>query len=81
MTESQQQYGQIIAAGRSVADQYDAYVVMLGNQLKYLELDLSDNAIEKLKSTNQDLRGEAKELRSRVGGFNSEIKRYIAALK
>jgi chromosome segregation ATPase len=81
MTESQQQYGQIITEGRSVADQYDAYVVMLGNQLKYLQLDLSDTAIEKLKSTNQDLRGEAKELRSRVGGFKSEIRRYIAALK
>ena len=81
MTESQQQYGQIITAGRSVADQYDAYVVMLGNQLKYLELDLSDTAIEKLKSTNQDLRGEAKELQSRVGGLKSEMRRYIVALK
>jgi DNA repair exonuclease SbcCD ATPase subunit len=81
MTESQEQYGQIIKAGRSVADQYDAYGAMLANQLKYLELDLSDNAIEKLKGTNQDLRGEAKELRSRVNGFKSEIKRYIAALK
>jgi chromosome segregation ATPase len=81
MTESQQQYGQIITAGRSVADQYDAYVVMLGNQLKYLELDLSDTAIEKLKSTNQDLRGEAKELQSRVAGLKSEIGRYIASLK
>jgi len=81
MTESQEQYGQIIKAGRSVADQYDAYVAMLANQLKYLELDMSDNAIEKLKSTNQDLRGEAKELRSRVNGFKAEITRYIAALK
>jgi len=81
MTESQQEYGQIITAGRSVADQYDAYTAMLGNQLKYLELDMSDSAIAKLKSTNQDLRGEAKELESRVGGFKSEIRRYIAALK
>jgi len=30
---------------------------------------------------DQDLRGEAKELQSRVGGLKSEIKRYIAALK
>jgi methyl-accepting chemotaxis protein len=81
MTDSQEQCGQIIRAGRNSADQYDAYVGMLGNQLKYLELDMSDNAIEKLKSTNQDLRGEAKELESRVGGFKAEIKRYIAALK
>jgi len=81
MTESQEQYGQIIRAGRNSADQYDAYTAMLGNQLKYLELDMSDNAIEKLKSTNQDLRGEAKELRSRVEGFKAEIRRYVAALK
>jgi hypothetical protein len=54
---------------------------MLGNQLQYLELDMSDGAIEKLKSTNQDLRGEAGELRSRIGGFKGEIQRYVAALK
>jgi chromosome segregation ATPase len=81
MTESQEQYGQIVRAGRSSADQYDAYVAMLANQLKYLELDLSDNAIEKLKSTNQDLRGEAKQLEARIDGFKSEIQRYVAALK
>ena len=81
MTESQGQYGQIITAGRTSADQYDAYVAMLGNQLQYLELDMSDGAIEKLKSTNQDLRGEARELRSRIGGFKGEIQRYVAALK
>jgi chromosome segregation ATPase len=81
MTESQEQYGQIIRAGRSSADQYDAYVAMLANQLKYLELDMSDSAVEKLKSTNQDLRGEAKELESRVNGFKAEIQSYIAAMK
>jgi len=81
MTDSEEQYGQIIRAGRTTADQYDAYGAMLGNQLKYLELDMSDNAIEKLKSTNQDLRGEAKELESRVSGFKAEIKRYVKALK
>jgi len=81
MTESQEQYGQIVKAGRSSADQYDAYAAMLANQLKYLEVDMSDNAIAKLKSTNQDLRGEGKELRSRITGFEAEIHRYIAALK
>ncbi len=81
MTESQERYGQIIGAGRSAADQYDAYVAMLANQLQYLELDMSNGAIEKLKSTNQDLRGEAKQLEARIGGFKSEIQRYVAALK
>ena len=81
MTESQEQYGQIIKAGRTAADQYDGYVAMLASQLKYLELDMSDNAIEKLKSSNQDLRAEAKELEARIDGFKAEINRYIAALK
>ncbi len=81
MTGSQEQYGQIVKAGRTSADQYDAYAAMLANQLKYLEVDMSDNAIAKLKSTNQDLRGEGKDLRSRVTGFKAEITRYIAALK
>jgi len=81
MAESQQAYGQIVAAGRSVADQYDAFVTTLGNQLKYLEVDLSDKAIEKLKTSNQDLRGQAKELQSRVAGLKAEIQRYVAAMK
>jgi chromosome segregation ATPase len=81
MAESQQAYGQVVAAGRSVADQYDAFVTTLGNQLKYLEVDLSDRSIEKLKSSDRDLRGQAKELQSRVGGLKAEIKRYVAAMK
>jgi len=81
MTESQEAYGRVVAAGRSAADQYDAFVTTLGNQLKYLELDLSDTAIEKLKSSNQDLRGQAKELQSRVGGLKAEIQSYVAAMK
>jgi uncharacterized protein YhaN len=81
MAESQQAYEQVVAAGRSVADQYDTFVTTLGNQLKYLEVDLSDKAIEKLKSSNQDLRGEAKELQSRVGGLKAEIKRYVTAME
>jgi chromosome segregation ATPase len=81
LTESQQKYGQIVTAGRSVADQYDAFVLTLGNQLKYLELDLSDSAIAKLKSSNQDLSGTARELQARVAGLKGEIKRYIAALR
>jgi chromosome segregation ATPase len=81
MTESQQAYGQVVAAGRSAADQYDAFVTTLGNQLKYLELDLSDTAIEKLKSSNQDLRGQAKQLESSVSGLKAEIRSYVAAMK
>lgn len=42
---------------------------------------MSESAIEKLKSSKQDLRTEAKELEARVDGFKAEIKRYIAALK
>jgi hypothetical protein len=81
LTESQQGYGQIVTASRSVAEQYDAFVTTLGSQLKYLEVDLSDQAIAKLQSSNQDLRGSAKELQSRVGGLTAEIRRYVAALK
>jgi hypothetical protein len=79
--ESQQGYGQVVAAGRSAADQYDGFVATLGNQLKYLELDLSDTAIDKLKSSNQDLRGQANELQASVGGLKGEISRYVAAMK
>lgn len=81
LTESQQGYGQIVVAGRSVADQYDAFIITLGNQLKYLEVDLSDNAIAKLKSSNQDLSGTARELQTRVAALKSEIRRYVTALK
>ena len=81
LTESQQEYGHIVTAGRSAADQYDTYVATLGNQLTYLELDMSDAAIEKLKSTNQDLRGEASELESRINGFKGEIQGYTTALQ
>jgi ElaB/YqjD/DUF883 family membrane-anchored ribosome-binding protein len=81
LTESQQGYGRTVAAGREAADQYDTFVSMLGNQLKYLEVDLSDPAVAKLKSSNQDLRGEAKELRSRIAKLKSEIDSHLKGLK
>jgi hypothetical protein len=81
LTETQEGYGKIVAAGRASADQYDAFVTTLGDQLKYLEVDSSDEAVSKLKSSNQDLRGEAKELQSRVKGLKAEIKNCIQALK
>ena len=79
LTEEQEGYGKIVSAGRASADQYDAFVTTLGNQLKYLDVDSSDEAVSKLKSSNQDLRGEAKELEARVKGLKSEIKDYIKA--
>jgi chromosome segregation ATPase len=81
LAESQQAYGQVVAAGRSAADQYDAFVTTLGNQLKYLDVDLSDTAIEKLKSSDQDLSGTARELQGRVSGLKSEIQRYASGMK
>jgi hypothetical protein len=81
LTETQEGYGKIVSAGRASADQYDAFVTTLENQLKYLEVDSSDEAVSKLKSSNQDLRGEAKELKGRIKGFETEIKDYIKALQ
>jgi len=81
LTASQESYGRIVAAGRDVADQYDAFAGTLGSQLQYLELDLSDEAIRKLESSNQDLRGEARELQSRVATLKTSIRAYINGLK
>jgi hypothetical protein len=81
LTETQEGYGKIVSAGRASADQYDAFVTTLENQLKYLEVDSSDEAVSKLESSNQDLRGEAKELKSRIKGFTSEIRDYVKAFK
>ena len=81
MSDAQTAYGQVVATGRKVADQYDAFVTTLTAQLKYLEVDLSDKSLDKLKSSDQDLRGQAKELQSRVGGLKAEIKRYVEAMK
>jgi Protein of unknown function (DUF2959) len=44
LAESQQAYGQVVAAGRSAADQYDGFVSTLGNQLKYRELSPRSSA-------------------------------------
>jgi hypothetical protein len=81
MTDSQQSYERIVEAGGNAATQYEAFVSTLTNQLKYLELDLSREAVAKLKSSKQDLRGEANELRARVDALKADIRRYTASLK
>lgn len=81
LSGSQENYGRIVGAGRDVAGQYDAFVGALASQLQYLALDLSDEAIRKLESSDQDLRGEARQLQSRVSTLRASIRSYIAALK
>lgn len=80
LVQTQNGYGEIVTAGRLAADEYDAFVKALSNQLRYFELDMSDESVKKLKSGERNLKGKVTVLQTRIRDLSGTIERYVRAL-
>jgi len=78
---SRSQYAQIIGTGRLAATHYEDFVENLRNELSYLELDMSDEAIVQLGPKTQETAMQARELKNSVDSLTGKIEGYIAALQ
>lgn len=78
---SRSQYGQIIGTGNLAAKQYADFVGSLRNELSFLDLDLSDRAIEQLRPKTQKTSQQARELGSSVDELTRKIDAYIRDLR
>jgi len=78
---SRSQYAQIIGTGRLAATHYEDFVDNLRNELSYLELDMSDEAIVQLGPKTQETAMQARELKNSVDSLTGKIEGYIAALQ
>jgi uncharacterized coiled-coil DUF342 family protein len=80
LSETENGFAEIVAAGRAVDEQYETFVGTLGNHLDYLKLDMSDEALRQLKSSEPDLKEKANGLHSRIRDLMGTIERYGKAL-
>ena len=81
MTESRDRYGQVIESGLKAGGLYDSFLTDLKNQCSYLELDMSDPAMAKLKPNQAETKAKAKALFQSVDELTKVTKGYISSMK
>jgi vacuolar-type H+-ATPase subunit I/STV1 len=81
MTENRDNYGRIIDSGLKAANLYGSFVTDLKNQLSYLNLDMSDNAMAKLAPTQAQTATKITELYQAVDELTRTTRGYIASMK
>jgi uncharacterized coiled-coil DUF342 family protein len=80
LSETETGFAEVVAAEKLVAEQYEVFVEALRNHLNYLKLDMSDDAVRQLKSSDTDFREKASGLHSRIRDLMGTIERYAKAL-
>lgn len=81
MIENRDRYGQVIESGLSAGGLYESFVTDLKNQCSYLELDMSDPAMAKLKPNRDETKAKAKSLFQSVDEVTKAAKGYISSMK
>ena len=81
MIESRDRYGLVIESGLRAGGLYESFVTDLKNQISYLELDMSDTAMEKLKPSQSETKIKAKSLFQSVDQLTKTTKGYISSMK
>lgn len=75
------QYAQIIGAGNLAATHYDEFLTGLKNELAYLDLDLSDEAIAQLRPKTRETEQRATELDRSIDELTRKIDDYMASMR
>ncbi len=81
MIESRDRYGLVIESGLRAGSLYESFVTDLKNQISYLELDMSDTAMDKLKPSQSETKIKAKSLFQSVDQLTKTTKGYISSMK
>ena len=81
MTETRDRYGKIIESGATANGLYESFLTDLKNQSSYLELDMSDGGMEKLKPSQAETKAKASGLSSSIKDLVTATKGYISSMK
>jgi hypothetical protein len=81
MIENRDRYGQVIESALRAGGLYDSFLTDLKNQISYLELDMSDTAMEKLEPSRSETKIKAKSLFQSVDQLMKTTKGYIQSMK
>lgn len=81
MNESRTRYGEIIESGVKARSLYDSFLADLHNQCSYFELDMSDDAMAKLKPNKDETKAKARALFQSIDELTKTTKNYISSMK
>lgn len=81
LTESRNEYGEIIESGMKAGALYESFLTDLSNQGSYFELDISDNAMAKLKTNQNETKAKAKALNQSIDQLVKVTKSYVSSMK
>ena len=74
-------FNEITEAGSNAGDVYNKFLTDLKNQISYLALDMSDDAMSKLKTNQQTTNADAKALFQSIDELTDATQNYINSLK
>jgi len=81
MIENRDRYGEVIESALKASGIYDSLLTDLKNQGAYLELDMSNTAMDKLKPSRDEAKAKAKTMFQSVDQLTKNTKSYISSMK
>jgi exonuclease VII large subunit len=81
LAKTREGYLEIVRAGDKAADDYGAFLKSIRDEIQFLELDFSDDAVSALKSKDRDTKARVKQLSDSIDQVDKRTKNYIDSLK
>ncbi len=81
LDKTRSRYGEIATAGSRAGEHYNKFLTDLKSQISYLNLDMSDDAMSKLKTNQRTTNADAKALFKSIDDLTIATKDYIQSLK
>ena len=81
LDKTRSRFGEITTAANRAGEHYNKFLTDLKNQINYLGLDMSDDAMSKLKTSGQTTNADAKALFKSIDDLADATKSYIKSLK
>ena len=80
LDKTRSRYGEITTAHSKFGEHYNKFLTDLKNQISYLNLDMSDDAMSRLKTNQQTTNADAKALFKSIDDLANATKDYIKSL-
>jgi len=81
LDSSRSEYARIVGTGNLAASQYEEFLSGMKNELAFLDLDLSDDAIAQLLPKTRETQQHATALQSSMADLTRKIDGYVDALR
>ncbi len=81
LDKTQSRFSEITSAGSRSGEHYTKFLTDLKNQISYLDVDMSDDAVSKLKTNAKTTNADAMALFESIDDLTDATEDYIKSLK